>query len=161
MARYIILIISIFIFGCEITGQQIIKPEKFKFNEINFDTVSKDLSYQIPLKTQEEITYAKIIDQWINDKIKVNGFEGNLEIHVKELQILKFKEDSYYKVEIKLLISFKENYKISSKSNLYEVESFEYGEIKGGFSITDQENLDINIMYKNLNNVSRQLENIL
>ena len=43
MVRYLILILSIFFFGCETSGQQLIKPEKFNFNEIKFDAVSKEL----------------------------------------------------------------------------------------------------------------------
>ena len=106
MVKYLILILSLLIFGCKSTSQQIINLEKFNFNEIKFDTVSKDLSYQKLLITQDEITYGKIIDYWFDNKIKTNGFEGNLDVQVKELKISKVKEDSYYKVEIKLLIGF-------------------------------------------------------
>lgn len=161
MVKYLILILSLLILGCKSTSQQIINLEKFNFNEIKFDTVSKDLSYQKPLITQDEITYSKIIDYWFDNKIKTNGFEGNLDVQVKELKISKVKEDSYYKVEIKILISFLEINESLNKRKLYEVESFEYGEIQGSFSINDQENLDVNIMNKNLNNASRQLQNIL
>ena len=43
MVKYLILILSLLIFGCKSTSQQIINLEKFNFNEIKFDTVSKDL----------------------------------------------------------------------------------------------------------------------
>ena len=97
MARYLILILSFLILGCETSGQQIVKPEKFNFNEIKFDAVSKDLSYLNPFTTQDEINYGKIIDYWFNNRIKTNGFEGNLEVQVKELQISKTKKNGYYK----------------------------------------------------------------
>ena len=161
MVRYLIFILTIFIFGCETTNQQLINLEKLNFNEIKFETVSKDLSYQNPLNTEDKIIYGKIIDYWFDNKIKTNGFEGNLEVQVIDLKISKFKEDSYYKVEIQLIMSFTEVYESLNKRNLYEVESLEYGEIEGSFSIKDQENLDINIMHKNLYNISRKLENIL
>ena len=79
MVRYLIFILTIFIFGCETTNQQLINLEKLNFNEIKFKTVSKDLSYQNPLNTEDEIVYGKIIDYWFDNKIKTNGFEGNLE----------------------------------------------------------------------------------
>ena len=161
MARYLIFIISFFIFGCETSGQQIVKPEKFNFNEIKFDAVSKDLSYLNPLTTKDEINYGEIIDYWFNNRIKTNGFEGNLDVQVKELQISKTKENGFYKVEIKLLINFTETKESFNKRKFYEVESVEFGEIRGSFSIKDQDNLDINIMHKNLNNISRKLESIL
>ena len=161
MVRYLIFILTLFIFGCETTNQQLINLEKLNFNEIKFETVSKDLSYQNPLNTEDEIIYGKIIDYWFDNKIKTNGFEGNLEVQVIDLKISKFKEDSYYKVEIQLIMSFTEVYESLNKRNLYEVESLEYGEIEGSFSIKDQENLDINIMHENLYNISRKLENIL
>ena len=122
MVKYLILILSLLIFGCKSTSKQIINLEKFNFNEIKFDTVSKDLSYQRPLITQDEITYSKIIDYWFDNKIKTNGFEGNLDVQVKELKISKVKEDSYYKVEIKLLIGFIEINESLNKRKLYEVE---------------------------------------
>ena len=81
-----------------------------------------------------------------------------LQVEVKELQISKIKEDGYYKVETRLLINFSEIKEISNKRKFYEVEAFEYGEILGSFSIKDQDNLDINIMHKNLNNISKKLE---
>ena len=161
MVRYLIFILTLLIFGCETTNQQLINLEKLNFNEIKFETVSKDLSYQNTLNTEDEIIYGKIIDHWFDNKIKTDGFEGNLEVQVKDLKISKFKEDSYYKVEIQLIMSFTEVYESLNKRNLYEVESLEYGEIEGSFSIKDQENLDINIMHKNLYNISRKLENIL
>ena len=161
MARYLIFIISFFIFGCETSGQQIVKPEKFNFNEIKFDAVSTDLSYLNPLTTKDEINYGEIIDYWFNNRIKTNGFEGNLDVQVKELQISKTKENGFYKVEIKLLINFTETKESFNKRKFYEVESVEFGEIRGSFSIKDQDNLDINIMHKNLNNISRKLESIL
>ena len=161
MVRYLILILSLFFFGCETSGQQLIKPEKLNFNEIKFDAVSKELLFQKPFTTQDEINYGEIIDYWFDNRIKTNGFEGNLVVEVKELQISRIKEDGYYKVETRLLINFREIKENSNKSKFYEVEAFEYGEITGSFSIKDQDNLDINIMYKNLNNISKKLEDIL
>ena len=161
MVRYLILTLSLFIFGCETSGQQLIKPEKFNFNEIKLDAVSKDLSYLRPPTTQDEINYSEIINYWFDNRIKTNGFEGNLAVEVKELQITRIKEDKYYKVETRLLINFTEIKEISNKSKFYEVEAIEYGEIQGSFSIKDQDNLDINIMHKNLNSISKKLESIL
>ena len=120
-----------------------------------------NLSFLKPLTTQDEINYGEIIDYWFNNRIKTNGFEGNLEVQVKELQIFKTKENGYYKVEIKLLINFTEIKESLNKRKFYEVEAVEFGEIRGSFSIKDQDNLDINIMHKNLNNISKKLESIL
>ena len=161
MVRYLILILSLFFFGCETSGQQLIKPDKFNFNEIKFDAVSKELLFQKPLTTQDEINYGKIIDYWFDNRIKTNGFERNLVVEVKEIQISKIKEDENYKVETRLLINYREIKENSNKSKFYEVEAFEYGEILGSFSIKDQDNLDINIMHKNLKNISKKIENIL
>jgi len=123
MVRYLILILSLFFFGCETSGQQLIKPDKFNFNEIKFDAVSKELLFQKPLTTQDEINYGKIIDYWFDNRIKTNGFEGNLLVEVKELQISKIKEDGYYKVETRLLINFSEIKEISNKRKFLKYKS--------------------------------------
>ena len=47
MARYVILFLSMLLLGCEINGKQIIKPEKFSYDQIKFNTVSKKITFEV------------------------------------------------------------------------------------------------------------------
>ena len=43
MARYLIILLFVSFIGCEINGEQFIKPEKFKYDEVKFNAVTKKL----------------------------------------------------------------------------------------------------------------------
>ena len=43
------------------------------------------------------------------------------------------------------------------RNKTYKVNSSEYGEISGSFSIKDQENLSLNIMHQSIDSVSKKL----
>ena len=47
MFRYLVLFLCFLFLGCEINSQQIVKPEKFNFNDIKFNAVTKKLNYEI------------------------------------------------------------------------------------------------------------------
>ena len=55
MARYLILFALLILFGCEMNGKQIVKPEKFDYDEIKFNSVSKKLIYNNDLVENPEI----------------------------------------------------------------------------------------------------------
>lgn len=157
MVRFIAAFFLIVFFGCEMNSKQIIKPEKFTFESIKFNTVSKELKYISEINSPDHNNLNKIIKYWFDNRIKVDGFEGKLEIIVKEININRIKEKNYYKSSISLSMEFIE--KISdTKINNFIVNVSEYGEIKGNFAIIDQENLDINLMHQSLEKVSSKLK---
>ena len=161
MFRYLVLFLCLFFLGCEINSEQIVKPEKFNFNEIKFNTVTKKLTYKIG----DSNTYAndtkQLIKYWFDNKIKTNGFDGTLEVVIKKLDINRIKQKEYYKVSIELDILFKEESGDLTKRKTYDIKSNEYGEIKGSFAIVDQVNLDSNIINKSLKSISQKLKRII
>ena len=48
-----------------------------------------------------------------------------------------------------------------SRNKKYAISAQEFGDIKGSFSINDQERLTINIMYQSLTNISKKLEELV
>lgn len=158
MVKFIIIFLSYFLLGCEINSQQLINKEKFSFDEVKFNTVSKNLSYNFDIINEDQLLISKIIDDWFNKKVKVNGFEGDLDIIVENFELKKILEDEYYKVMVKLDINFIEKHSDMNKK-FVRVNSNEYGEIKGNFSIQDQENLNINVIHKSLLKINSQINN--
>ena len=47
MARYLSLLVSFYLFGCNLNSEQLVNLEKYTFDEIKFNAVSKNLSFKI------------------------------------------------------------------------------------------------------------------
>ena len=153
-------IISLFLFfifiGCEMNSKQIIKPEKFTYDTIKFNTVSKILVNKFETESPDHEIMSEIIQYWFDNRIKTDGFDGNLSVIVKQIQYDREKKQDYYKFSISLSLEFIEK-KSSTNIKTYNVNAKEYGEIVGSFAIKDQDNLDINLMHKSLESISSKL----
>lgn len=83
----IISIFLIFIFiGCEMNSKQLIKPEKFTFDTIKFNAVSKNLYNEFKTNSKDHEIMSDIIQYWYENRIKTDGFDGNLNVNVKKIQ---------------------------------------------------------------------------
>ena len=158
MVKY--LIFSIFLlFGCEINSKQVIKPEKFTYETVKFNAVSKKLDNSFKTNSPDHQIMSEIIDYWFDNRIKTDGFDGNLSVIVKQIEFDREKKQDYYKFSVSLSLEFIET-KSSTNTKTYNVKSKEYGEISGSFAIKDQDNLDINLMHKSLESISSKLAEV-
>ena len=156
MVRIISLFLFFIIIGCEMNSKQIIKPEKFTYDIIKFNTVSKILVNKFETESPDHEIMSEIIQYWFDNRIKTDGFDGNLSVNVKQIQYDREKKQDYYKFSISLSLEFIEK-KSSTNIKTYNVNTKEYGEIVGSFAIKDQDNLDINLMHKSLESISSKL----
>ena len=161
MAKYIIVFLIFIISSCEINSEQIIKPEKLNINEIKFNAVSKKLIFENFDESTDIVNMKKIIKYWYDNKIKTDGFEGSLDVIINNLNLTKVKEKDYFKFTLDLEIIFIEkNENLNKTTKTYKLNTSEFGEISGSFSIKDQENLTLNIMHKSLNSINQKLKDI-
>ena len=160
MVRNLTFLILIMLIGCEMNSKQVIKPEKFIFEEVRFDTVTKRLVFKDFKEDSDVNNMKKIINYWFDNKIKTNGFDGALNVMVNNIDINKLKSLDYFKVSITLTFEFIEIKENSKNKKTYNVQASEYGEIEGSFSINDQENLTLNLMHQALNGVSKKLSDL-
>jgi hypothetical protein len=156
MVRTLSLFLFIIFISCEMNNKQIIKPEKFTYNIVKFNTVSKIIQNKFKVKSPDHEILSEIIQYWFDNRIKTEGFDGNLSVNVKQIQFEREKKQDYYKFSVFLSLEFIEK-KSSTNFKTYNINSNEYGEIVGSFTIKDQENLDINLMYKSLESISLKL----
>ena len=140
-------------------SKQLIKPEKFQYNIIKFDAVSKTLNSDFKSNSTDHKNMSKLIEYWFDNRVKTDGFDGNLLVNVKQIQFDREKKENYYKFSVSVSLEFIEK-KSSTNIKTYVVNSKEYGEIVGSFSIKDQDNLDINLMHKSLESISSKLINM-
>ena len=159
MVRSISLFFIFILIGCEMNSKQIIKPEKFEYDLVKFNTVSKILNNELKTLSTDHEIMSEIIQYWFDNRIKTDGFDGNLSVKVKKIQFNREKRQDYYKFSISLSLEFIEQ-KSSTNVKTFNVNSNEYGEIVGSFAIKDQDNLDINLMHKSLESISLKLTEI-
>ena len=159
MVRTLSLFFILIFIGCEMNSKQIIKPEKFTYDTVKFNAVSKKLENEFKANSSDHETMSEIIQYWFDNRIKTDGFDGNLQVNVKQIQFDREKTEDYYKFSVSISLEFIEK-KSSTNIKTYNVNSNEYGEISGSFAIKDQDNLDINLMHKSLESISSKLTDI-
>ena len=106
MVRIISLFLMFIFIGCEMNSKQIIKPEKFTYDTIKFDTVSKKLENSFNKNSQDHENMSEIINYWFDNRIKTDGFDGNLSVNVKQTQFDREKKQDYYKFSVSLFLEF-------------------------------------------------------
>ena len=157
MVKYLALYLFVLFIGCEMNSEQLIKSENINFNNIKFNAVSKDLKFTNDQEGPEVETVKKLIRSWFSNNVKIDGFEGNLNVNVTSIEINKIKKDEYYRFEINLSIEFLESNEVLKKKKIYKVNSIEYGDIEGSFSIKDTENLNKNIIINSLKSINQKV----
>ena len=149
--------IFVLLVGCEINSQQLIKSENINFENIKFNAVSKELKFTNIEEGPEVETTKKLVKDWFNNNVKIDGFDGNLSINVTSIEINKIKKDEYYRFEINISIEFLETNEVLNKRKIYKINSIEYGDIEGSFSIKDTENLNKNIILNSLKSINQKV----
>ena len=157
MVKHLTLFFFISLIGCEMNSEQLIKSEKINFENIKFNAVSKELKFTNIQEGPEVETTKKYVKNWFNNNVKINGFEGNLSINVTSIEINKIKKEDYYRFEININIEFLETNEVLNKRKIYKINSIEYGEIDGIFSINDTENLNKNIISNSLKSINQKV----
>ena len=157
MVKYLIVLLFVLLIGCEINSEQLIKSKNINYENIKFNAVSKNLKFTNNQEGLEVEIAKKFVSDWFQNNVKVDGFEGNLIINVSSIEIDKIIKDEYYRFEIGLSIEFLETNETLKKRKIYKINSIEYGDIEGSFSIKDTENLNKNIISKSLKSINQKV----
>ena len=157
MAKYLIVFLFFFFYGCETSSEQVIKSKNFSFDDVKFNAVSKNLIFDNIPENIDTLIAKENISNWFNSKIKLDGFEGELEVVVTSIIIEKIKEEQFYKYKIEINLVFTEKNQVMNYKKTYNVNSIEYGTIKGDFTLNDQERLNINTIKKSLESITNKL----
>ena len=157
MVKHLTLFLFTLLIGCEMNSEQLIKSENINFENIKFNAVSKNLKFTNIQEGPEVETTKRLVEDWFNNNVKIDGFDGNLTINVTSIEINKIKKDEYYRFEIDISIEFLETNEVLNKRKIYKINSIEYGDIEGNFSIKDTENLNKNIISNSLKSINQKV----
>ena len=157
MVKHLTLLLFVLFIGCEMNSEQLIKSENINFENVKFNAVSKDLKFTNIEEGLEVETTKKLVKNWFNNNVKIDGFDGNLSINVTSIKTNKIKRDEYYRFEIDISIEFLETNEVLNKRKIYKINSIEYGDIEGSFSVKDTENLNKNIILNSLKSINQKV----
>ena len=157
MVKHLTILLFVSFIGCEMNSEQLIKSENITFENVKFNAVSKDLKFTNIEEGLEVETTKKLVKNWFNNNVKIDGFDGNLSINVTSIKTNKIKRDEYYRFEIDISIEFLETNEVLNKRKIYKINSIEYGDIEGSFSIKDTENLNKNIISNSLKSINQKV----
>ena len=87
MVKYLTSLLFVLFIGCEMNSEQLIKSENINFENIKFNAVSKDLNFTNIEEGQEVEITKKLVKDWFNNNVKIDGFDGNLTIGEKAFTI--------------------------------------------------------------------------
>ena len=93
MVKYLTVLLFVLLIGCEINSEQLIKSENINYENIKFNAVSKNLKFTNNQEGKEVEITKKLVNDWFNNNIKIDGFDGNLSINVTSIEINKIKRD--------------------------------------------------------------------
>ena len=157
MVKYLTILLCFLLIGCEINSEQLIKSENINYENIKFNAVSKDLKFTNNQDSPDVEIAKKLINEWFNNNIKIDGFDGNLSVDVTSIEINKIKKKEYYRFEVDMNIEFSETNETLNKRKIYKINSIEYADIEGNFSIKDTENLNKNTISKSLKSINQKI----
>ena len=121
MVKHLTLLLFVLFIGCEMNSEQLIKSENINFENIKFNAVSKDLKFTNIEEGPEVETTKKLVKDWFNNNVKIDGFDGDLSINVTSIDINKIKKDEYYRFEINISIEFLETNEVLNKRKIYKI----------------------------------------
>lgn len=89
MVRYLVIFFIFLLISFKIHGQQIIKPDKLDFEKLKFNSVTKNLIYDNSSENADIVIMYQIINYWFDNKVKIDGFDGSLDVIIKNIDTKK------------------------------------------------------------------------
>lgn len=132
MSKFIFLILSFFIVGCN-ANESFIDPLKPEFETISFNVVQKQLVIEKELTDHVQ----SLISQWFDHRIKINGFDGDMKFIVSDYsQDISSIEDGK-RVDVSMSFEVILNNPSLSQTKLIEGKVSSFGTLIGSFSLSD------------------------
>tara|TARA_B100001057_G_C22809966_1_gene935029 strand:- start:1462 stop:1893 length:432 start_codon:yes stop_codon:yes gene_type:complete len=114
-------------------NESFIDPIKPKLDSIIFDVVEKKLQVKQVLPENVEI----LLNKWFEDKVKINGFDGQLIINILEYKEKVILISEGKRVDISLTFNLVITNPTMSQTKFIEGAVSSYGTLSGNFSLND------------------------
>ena len=136
MKKILIILIVFFISSCA-ANEKLVEPLQPELQIISFDVVQKQLEVDTNIPNNLQL----LITRWFDNKIKLNGFEGNM-----VFKITKFNQDTTLiddgkRVDASLSFKIIMTKSSESKKKFIEGNVSSYGSLTGDFTLNEFDNV--------------------
>lgn len=132
MIKLILLLFSFFVAGCQ-AKESFIDPLMPEFENVSFDVVQKQLVIESKLPSHTQ----GLISQWFNQKVKIDGFDGEMIFTISEYLEETSSISDGKRVDISLSFNVILNKPSLSQTTMIEGYVSSYGTLKGNFSLAE------------------------
>ena len=132
MDKFVFFLLCFFIAGCN-ANEQFIDPVKPEFEKMSFDVVQKQLvvEHELPNHVQN------LISQWFDQKVKIDGFEGDMKFIVDNFSQDISSTNDGKRVDVSLSFKVFINKPSKSQTKFIEGDISSFGTITGNFSLNE------------------------
>ena len=132
LSKLIFILLSFLVAGCQ-SKDSFIDPIRPDFANVSFDVVQKQLVIESELPSHVE----KLVSQWFDQKVKINGFDGEMTFTISEYLEDTSSISEGKRVDISLSFNVLLNKPSLSQTKKIEGYVSSYGTLTGNFSLVE------------------------
>ena len=157
MAKHLVIVlIFLLVSGCQ---KEIILIEKYEStnSKIYVNVVKKNINLDGVIQGKYSGKLLKFIKNWIDNDIKTDGFEGNLNIQLVSISSNEILINNGIRIELELEMDFIITKTALDKKKIIRFKGKEFFEITGDYTLNDKEIQINNISKKIIERLSNRL----
>ena len=153
MTKFIILLLGFLVVGCQ-SNNSSIDPIRPEFENMSFNVVQKQLVIETELPSHVE----GLASQWFDQKVKVDGFDGEMTFTILEYLQEPSSINDGKRVDISLSFNAILNKPSLSRTQMIEGSVSSYGTLTGNFSLAEFDTIIQNTQSDLILRLSRDLK---
>ena len=153
MTKFIFLLLGFLVTGCQ-SNDSIIDPLRPEFENVSFNVVQKQLVIETELPSHVE----GLVSQWFDQKVKVDGFDGEMTFTILEYLQETSSINDGKRVDISLSFNAILNKPSLSRTQMIEGSVSSYGTLTGNFSLAEFDTIIQNTQSDLILRLSRDLK---
>ena len=159
MVKYLTILLLFILTGCQRELPTNIDKYQADNKEIFFNVVQKNITFTENSQGIYLNLIKKYINNWYENDIKVNGFDGTLNVEITKISSYESIVQNGVKIEVTLSLEFKISKTALNSERIIYLNGSEFGELTGSFSLDDKSIVVENIIKRLINNFSLKLSN--
>ena len=138
MVKYLTIFLLFIFMGCQKELPSNIDKYQSINKEIFFNVVQKNITFTENSQGIYLDLIKKYINNWYENDIKVNGFDGTLNVEITKISSYESIVQNGVKIEVTLSLEFKISKTALNSERIIYLNGSEFGELKGSFSLNDK-----------------------
>ena len=153
MKNYFIILVFFLLVNCSTTNA-VVEIQDPKFESMTFDAVTKNLIFEGDFPKH----FTNLSNQWFDNKVKINGFEGNMIFTLKNYSEQNSKISDGRKIDINVEFQVVLEKSSLSKKKVIKGEVNSFSTLTGNFSLSEFDQLIIKTQTDLILRLSRDLK---